>query len=719
MWPFRRRRRSADAPADATPPEPPAADGWSSLPPVQRAVPPAELTVGATTFEAALASRRPPHPFLAPLGHDVSAAAPSGIVTGLAAPAVQRSAAPDLDLPLPSRQPGRPPERPAKTLPFTAPEDETPAGEATEAAAALAVGPPVRELPTAQRVDAPGLTTAPPMDLPPVPLPVARLAAAPTPAPAPAPPPAPPVETSQISQSAAEPDPEGGSVERDAQGETAPLLGSSGGNETSFIPQPAGESTADQTAEPATAPPPAVQRSTIAEPPARPGAVPDTTVMPLRRLGFGPPLPPDEPRPLLQRSADPAPVPPRPGEPGTTASITTAEKAPAVLAPTAESVAPDEPPSEAPAPLVGERTLIAGDRTAEDVATPPVSPPPSPETLVPAVQRLATPEPTPDTSPVEPPSNEPIAVVPTSPLDAGPPETSTGSPPQDEQTVAPPMEEPPAPLVGEQHLVDMTAPAAGPLPTEAPPTAPAFPLQRAASPDTPVAPLSPRSEAAAIPSALPSTSPAVTSGAVAVQRLPVLSVRAQPAALRGVAAGTPVPTGRLSGAQVPADVTGLPLQLRSQTGDVNAERSLPSCALFPAHTVSRMAAAGPVSTIPALPLASAVSKASTATAVAASGGFETWSFEPPAPSAETAATPGTVQRAAEDDLAAPPPVAGPPAAAGAAPLTPPGGSGPGAAATPEQLDELARRLYDKIRYRLKAELRLDRERAGLLTDLRR
>jgi hypothetical protein len=40
-------------------------------------------------------------------------------------------------------------------------------------------------------------------------------------------------------------------------------------------------------------------------------------------------------------------------------------------------------------------------------------------------------------------------------------------------------------------------------------------------------------------------------------------------------------------------------------------------------------------------------------------------------------------------------------------------------APPADLDELARKLYDRIRTRLKAELRLDRERAGLLTDLPR
>ena len=39
-----------------------------------------------------------------------------------------------------------------------------------------------------------------------------------------------------------------------------------------------------------------------------------------------------------------------------------------------------------------------------------------------------------------------------------------------------------------------------------------------------------------------------------------------------------------------------------------------------------------------------------------------------------------------------------------------------AGAAAGDLDALAGRLYDKIRYRLKAELRLDRERAGLITN---
>jgi hypothetical protein len=74
----------------------------------------------------------------------------------------------------------------------------------------------------------------------------------------------------------------------------------------------------------------------------------------------------------------------------------------------------------------------------------------------------------------------------------------------------------------------------------------------------------------------------------------------------------------------------------------------------------------------------------------------------PQPSASPAPV---LQRAPADQ-----PVDTAPAAPGAA--APPGG--PPAA----DLDELARRLYDRLRLRLRAELRLDRERSGHLTDLR-
>ena len=55
------------------------------------------------------------------------------------------------------------------------------------------------------------------------------------------------------------------------------------------------------------------------------------------------------------------------------------------------------------------------------------------------------------------------------------------------------------------------------------------------------------------------------------------------------------------------------------------------------------------------------------------------------------------------------------AAAGAAGAAAAGAAG----ALPTNLDELARRLFDPLAARLKAELWLDRERAGMVTDLRR
>ena len=57
------------------------------------------------------------------------------------------------------------------------------------------------------------------------------------------------------------------------------------------------------------------------------------------------------------------------------------------------------------------------------------------------------------------------------------------------------------------------------------------------------------------------------------------------------------------------------------------------------------------------------------------------------------------------------------AAASAAPATPSSGAPPPAAGTkPTELDELARRLYEPLTARLRAELWLDRERAGVMTD---
>jgi hypothetical protein len=57
-----------------------------------------------------------------------------------------------------------------------------------------------------------------------------------------------------------------------------------------------------------------------------------------------------------------------------------------------------------------------------------------------------------------------------------------------------------------------------------------------------------------------------------------------------------------------------------------------------------------------------------------------------------------------------PAVASASASAAPAPAARPGATGP-------ELDELASRLYDRIRFRLRSELHLDRERAGLVTNI--
>jgi hypothetical protein len=79
-----------------------------------------------------------------------------------------------------------------------------------------------------------------------------------------------------------------------------------------------------------------------------------------------------------------------------------------------------------------------------------------------------------------------------------------------------------------------------------------------------------------------------------------------------------------------------------------------------------------------------------------------------------------VQRSADTEvqLAADPPAAAPAAAPSAAPSGPGGPAGPAAPMNGAELEEMARRLYEPLSARLRAELWQDRERSGLLTDLR-
>jgi hypothetical protein len=93
----------------------------------------------------------------------------------------------------------------------------------------------------------------------------------------------------------------------------------------------------------------------------------------------------------------------------------------------------------------------------------------------------------------------------------------------------------------------------------------------------------------------------------------------------------------------------------------------------------------------------------------------------PAPGART--EPAAVQRFDPPsdvlDPAPPSPEAASPSVVAPAPGPATAAAGPGAAAPgAADLDELVRRLFDPLSARLKDELRLDRERAGLVTDVR-
>jgi hypothetical protein len=82
----------------------------------------------------------------------------------------------------------------------------------------------------------------------------------------------------------------------------------------------------------------------------------------------------------------------------------------------------------------------------------------------------------------------------------------------------------------------------------------------------------------------------------------------------------------------------------------------------------------------------------------------------PSPSPEPQPTPA-VQRASDPG--------GPPPASAVAPAVSAGPGSPAPVPANVDLEELTRRLFEPLTARLKTELRLDRERAGAITDLRR
>ena len=389
MWLFRRRGR-ADA-GDQVARQPPAGQapgpgaGWRSLAPIQRVVTPMPRVVGTSSFEASLSSWRDPA-FLGPLGHHVSADAPSGIAFGLAAPAAPRTIQRSGELPLrQARRPsgrasagafGHPAILPGGAVPADAAEAPTPAGiepgEAPAAPVSLEVGaaepvqrdaesvqPAVESTPpaTAAPVQADvQLTVAPPVVLPPLRLRTVQRA----------------MDT-DAATSPAEPD---GHDEPTLAAEPAP------GMEFERIAEPAPH----DPAHPLPLAPEAAVSAGQAEPEGQPqepeGAAPTLGREPTRpqRSGLGPPL--RGPRPeSTGAQPPPAPVQRFPAAPHRSANLgppiapAISASAPVQRAAQGEPTQPtDAMPDRPPLPLTGQqRPGVAGASRSPDQA--PVSEP--------------------------------------------------------------------------------------------------------------------------------------------------------------------------------------------------------------------------------------------------------------------------------------------------------------------------------------------------------
>lgn len=87
------------------------------------------------------------------------------------------------------------------------------------------------------------------------------------------------------------------------------------------------------------------------------------------------------------------------------------------------------------------------------------------------------------------------------------------------------------------------------------------------------------------------------------------------------------------------------------------------------------------------------------------------------PIAQPVAQPAPAPEVQRQEAPAPAPAAAPPASATVPSESTNATAGGASPQTEEELDVLAGRLYDHIAGRLRRELRMDRERTGLLTDL--
>ncbi|HYW26298.1 MAG TPA: hypothetical protein VE953_19155 [Terriglobales bacterium] len=690
------RSRSETASPEAPPPPRATGRDWVDLPPIQRATGDLPLTASSRAFASGLPGAVGVPLALQPLGHARSPDAPAGLVTGLASPAptyaggerlvyVQRR---------PAGQPG---------LLWPAWRDE-PAGEPVEAAAVeMPALPPAiapRAVPAVAAVLPPAsLTVSPPeIALPATPLVVSR-AEGPSQA---APTAALDVPSGVGVDSAAEPAPSRrlnvGQSRRIGLG--APLAPAAGraavqrSADVPGLPEPSEASAGEEedigppvqrmeagppapVAPRATAAPPdlpaelsrpifRVQRRSAGAPPAgaRAHATPPASG-PEPPPPAGPDAAPvsvaDDPAPPAQRATAPSSLPPAPGGPADPAAQLPVVPVQRIEAGSEPMVSPS-----AELPVVPARPLDSGSR-ADDA-------PPLP--LVP-IQRVEA-EPLdvadagagPDPSEVEgEPDVADLAVVPAQRLEAGSSPSHQADP---AAFVAGAL--PVVPL----HSVDVSRPRAGhaaPSPTAT--------LARAVFGGGPAG---------------PATAPAFAS-------LPLVGERPLP-----VSAGAPVsPAGSPAGLPTAADpampLLGYTEHEPTAVWPVPTATEAANAALAPVARMARPVVQPMPETQPAaVPLDLPYLPAA---------GSRT-SGEPPVQRApegqQYLAIEVPVQRAEAASSAASASSASGPAAGGAEDGSP--------KHSEKELDELARQLYERLRSRLRMELLVDRERAGLITDLR-
>ena len=460
------------------------------------------------------------------------------------------------------------------------------------------------------------------------------------------------------------------------------------------------------------------------------------------------PAPPAAPERLVAPEPSLAPEPaavPEPAEPSMTASVLsmpepTVQLKPAPDTPPTPAVAPSLPVAPLPRPVPSNPLISSGPAVPSGPvpsfgpSTDPARPEPEGATpvvqLMPIAQRLSVGPTSPGASPTSAPTTGPAAAL--GPAPGSPSTTAPGSTPGASQNALPSAPTPAIQRVGAPNIpTDRPAPSVQPMPvvqraTDAAPSLTTTPavgdvqLPLVGSTD----PLGPSPFVAALEGLAP---PADDGGSPIPPAQPAVPVQRSHAADH-----LPVQREPLAPAQPTLQIRPL-LSGRPQTADRSAA---------PAATVQRLRYDVPPS-VPAI--APAATTPGTGAAVpGAMPPARVITFEPPSlqrqdvaarqPSSAVADQPqevvnavslqqmfadpsGTTTQAVhvQRQEAGGPPPAETQAAPSSRPAAPTA-SGPAAAT---DLDELARRLYDPLTARLRAELWLDRERAGLVTDRRR